>query len=113
MTNRFQHSFRPINSTAPSFSATFDNTSAIFALESAGVREWEGPGSNTIRIGSLGSDDCHFAIGSSDLVVAAATNMLYQGGTIEVFSKTSPRDTHIVFVSSTDVTMNVSLGYGN
>jgi hypothetical protein len=113
MTNRFQHPFRPIASTAPGFSATFDNTSTIFALQSTGLREWSGPGSQSIRIADTGSNDYHMIIGSSDLVVSSSEGTLIEGGTVEVFSKPTPSNTHIAFVSSTDVTANVTLGMGN
>ena len=35
------------------------------------------------------------------------------GGTVEVFHQAKPTDTFITFVSSTDVTANITLGYGN
>jgi len=113
MSNRFLHTFTPIGSTAPGFSATVDNTSATFPLEVSSLREWAGPTSRTIRVTSAGSNDFHMAIGSSTIVVSSSEHMRILGGTVEVFHQFRPSDTFISFVSSTDVVVNCTLGYGN
>ncbi len=116
MTNRYELPFKTIaNTTAPSFNAVFDNTSEIFPFQSTGLREWDGPGSRSVRLAALSTAgaDCYFAIGSSDIVANSTESLLLLAGTVEVFSLPRPSNTHICFVSSTDVTVNVTPGYGN
>ncbi len=112
MTNRFNLPFHHIDSTAPGFQGTFDNTSTSFALQSTGLREWTGPTSRAVRIASQAGDDFHVAFGSSDLAANSSESVLVLGGTVEIFHPISPSVTHIACVSSTDVTFNATLGYG-
>lgn len=105
--------FTPVASTAPSFSATFDNTSTNFALESTALgRVWQGPGGRSIRVANSGADDFHMNMGSSTIVAASSDSILMLSGSVEVFHPLTPSVTYIAFVSSTDVTANVTIGYG-
>lgn len=106
--------FTPINSTAPGIDVTFDNTSTNFALEATGVREWEGPTGRAIRLGTkTASEDFHFILGDSGIVAASSEGTLVLGGTVESFHPiVTSGITHIACVSSTDVTLNITLGYG-
>jgi hypothetical protein len=111
---RADYPFRTIDSTAPSFVATSSTASAAFALEATGVREWfGGPGSRAVRLASITADDYHVGFGTSDLVIASTTTPAILGGTVEIFSPIKPGYTHIAVISSsTDIDVNVTLGYG-
>ena len=109
--NRFQKAFEAINSTAPAFNVSVTNTSTANALESTGSREWDGPGSRTIRLASGTAADYYVQFGNSS-VVASTLSMLFLGGTVEIPSPIKPGNTHIAMYSSTDITVNVTLGYG-
>lgn len=111
MTNRFEWPFSPVPSTVPSFNATADSTSVSYALEST-VRLWAGPGSNSIRLAVKSTEPpCYFQTGSSLAVAVVGTSPMILNGAAEVFDR-KPSHTYIAFVSSTDVTVNVTLGYG-
>ena len=113
MTNRYRLPFQPIDSTAPSFQVTVDSTSVATALQSTGVREWfGGPVGRSIRIASITADDYHIQFGSTLAEATTTTSPVILGGTVEVFNPIKPAHTHIAVVSSTDVTVNISLGYG-
>lgn len=113
MTNRFLLPFTPVDTTAPSFQVTVDSTSVATALQSTGVREWfGGPGSRSIRIASITADDYHIQFGSTLAVATTTTTPVILGGTVEIFTPVKPAYTHIAIVSSTDVTANITLGYG-
>ncbi|HDZ73728.1 MAG TPA: hypothetical protein ENH55_13365 [Aurantimonas coralicida] len=113
MPSRFQLPFHPIASTAPSFEATFDNTSTSLALQSTSLREWAGPTNRSVRLATRTADDYLVAFGTSDITLGGSSDaMLVLGGTVEVFHPILPSHTHIAMQSSTDVTANVTLGYG-
>ena len=73
MTILHQLAFAQINSTAPAFLETIDNTSQTFALESTSLREFEGKGliSRTVRVASLSLDDFYVNFGGSGIVAAS------------------------------------------
>ena len=112
MASLYEYPFQPVNSTAPSFSTTSTAVSIAVALESTGVnRYWRYPTSRVVRIASKAADDFEINFGSSDVSVALGTGLLILGGTAELF-RVTPAETHIIYVSSTDVTFNVTLGTG-
>ena len=111
MTIRYQKAFEAVNSTAPAFNVSVTNTSTANALESSGAREWDGPGSRTIRLVSGQATDYYVQFGTSS-VVASTLSMLFLGGTVEIPSPIRPGFTHIAMYSSTDMTVNVTIGYG-
>ncbi len=111
MPNRFQYPFQPINSSEPSFTAAFDNTAANHVLESTGTREWQGPGSRAVSIAAMAADDYYINFGSSLVTCTSSGNKLILGGTDQVF-RVRPAQTYVAFVSSTDISMNLTLGYG-
>ena len=106
--------FTPIVSTAPGFQVTFDNTSTNAAIQSTDspVRLFRGGGGRTIRITSNGNNDFHIAFGPSTIVAEASEGIRILGGTAELISPPRPSDTHIGFHSSTDVTAQITVGYG-
>ena len=113
MSQRHLLPFNQIVSTAPSFEATLDNTSSALALESTSLREWRGPTGRAVRLATRTADDYSVNFGDSDIVAASSDSILVLGGTVELFHPVKPSYTHIAIVSSTDVTVNVTLGYGH
>lgn len=116
MSQRYQHPFTPIDSTAPSFQAAVDGATAqTFALQSTGEREWfHGPGARSIRFADTGTEDYYMVFGTSDITVGSTNGTLILGGTVEIFTPVKPSHTHIAMIgSSTDTTVNVTLGYGS
>ena len=114
MTNRYEQSFQPIQSSEIAFLSTVDTTSIATALEStaAPIRMWnKGPGSRSVRLASLTGDDYSVVFGPSTVVATSTGGMLVLGGTKQVFAVPA-HFTHIALRSSTDVTVNVTLGYG-
>lgn len=115
MTNRFQLPFRPVESTAPSFEVALTSAnSTANALESTAIfRYWRhGPGSRAIRLATKTADDYYVSFGSTLAVAASTDSMLLLGGTVEIFDPIRPGITHIALQSSTDVTVNVTIGHG-
>jgi len=113
MTDRTTKPFEAVMSTAPSFQVSITSASTTNALESTSVREWDGAGGRSIRVSSLtGSGDFHFVLGDSAVTCSSNTTIQMLGGTVEVWSQIKPSHTHIAMYSSTDVTANVTLGYG-
>ena len=111
MASRFQFAFHAIESTAPSFELTVDDTSSAVALESTG-REWGSPLGRVVRFASRTADDYLVKFGDANAVAASTDTMLMLGGTVEVINLTRPTVTHIALVSSTDVVINICLGHG-
>lgn len=113
MGDRFSYPFSPVPTTAPSFVITADNNSTANALESTGLgRMWQGPHSRSVRLASQGSDDFYIAFGTSLIAASSTDSLLVLGGTAEVFHQVSPQYTYIAVKSSTDVTVNVTIGVG-
>lgn len=108
---RGQYAFYPVTSTEPSFNSTL-GSSGLYALESTGTnRFYQHASGRAIRIASKAADDFSFALGTSDVVATSSGGVLVLGGTVETFFL-RPVVSHIMFFSSTDVTANVTLGYG-
>lgn len=114
MTQRYQGVFRQVDSTAPGFQVSVSSTSQAVAIESTALnRNWDGPTGHSIRISSLtGSGDFYIAFGSSTISVGTTNGMQMIGGTVEMWNEIKPSHGYIAFYSSTDVTANVSIGYG-
>ena len=121
MSNLFIHPFQPISeSTSPAFDASADDTSRTVGIEASAdsaigatnVRKWDYPTSRVIRIASKAGDDFTVALGTSDITAAPGLGMLVLGGTAELI-KVQPHQTALAIASSTDVVVNVCLGYGN
>lgn len=107
MTGRYDFAFQPINSTAPAFNSSAANS---IALEATG-REWQHPTSRAIAISAAAADDFTVILGSSDVVGSTVGGQLMLGG-IERVLHVDPTMTHMGIASSTDVTVNITLGYG-
>ena len=111
--SRILYNFNPVVSTAASFEAIIDNATGAFAMESSSLREWTTPSGRAVRIASVQTDDFHLRFGTSDIGVAGSSDsMLILGGTVETFHPVKPSYTHLSFVSSTTLTINITLGYG-
>ncbi len=115
MPNRFEFPFHPIESTAPSFEVTIDDTSSAVSIESSGLREWGSPGSRVIRFSTRTADDYLISFGTTAAapVASSSESILMLGGTVEVLNPIRPSITQIAFVSSTDVVINCTLGFGS
>ena len=113
MPNRFELPFHPIDSSDTSFEVvlTEANSTTNF-LESTGVREWSGPGSRVVRFATRTADDYVVKFGSSLATAASSNSMLMLGGTVEVITLSRPSINSIALQSSTDITVNLSIGYG-
>ncbi len=109
--SRGQYAFYPVNSTEPSFNST-SGSSGLYALESTATnRVWQGASGRAVRVSSKAADDFSVAFGTSDIVATSSGSVLVLGGTVEnFFSRVGW--SHIMVFSSTDVTANISLGYG-
>jgi hypothetical protein len=100
--------FRIISSSAPGFnSSAADN----IALEVEGTRAWQYPSNRTVRVTSRAADDFYICFGASGVTAASTASMLVLGGVSEVFS-VLPKMSHVAIASSTDVTVNFTLGHG-
>lgn len=111
MSNLFLLPFQPIESSAPAFNSTL-GSSGIYALESTGVREWQFPTSRAVQIGSQAAADFFVKFGSSDTTFSSTNGILVLGGT-QVIYRTNSNQTTIAIKSSTDVLVNIAIGYGN
>ena len=112
MSQRGLFSFYPVRSTEPSFNSTVGATSNFFAFESSDTnRLWQGPSGRAVRISSKASNDYSVVFGTTTAVATSSGGILILGGTVETF-RMEPGNTHIAVVSSTDVSVNVTLGYG-
>lgn len=111
MTTRAGRPFYPIeNSTAPSFNSTSLSASTSYVLEST-LRIWQGPSNRSVRLVNANSSASFFAkFGSSTVAAASSDSILIVGAWPSVFN-VSPSQTWVSLVSSTDVTVNVTLGY--
>lgn len=113
MPKRGLEGFQPIISTAPSFQSTsVANVSTAIALEATSVREWQSPGGRSIRIFSQDAPHYHVALGDSNIVAAASHSIMINGGDQVILKVPKPSYTHFAAISSTDLTVNVTLGYG-
>jgi hypothetical protein len=109
---RDQWLYSPVSSTSPAFDSSFAAASVASALESTTLgRVWQGPAPRVVRVASITSDDYQVAFGTSDIVVSSSEGIQCLGGTVETFM-VQPTWSHIAMISSTDVTVNVSIGYG-
>ena len=110
--NRYEHVFQPVvGSTVTSFNSTLGSASVAYPIEST-LRKWQGPGSRVVRtqgIGATVTTPYYVAFGSSLVSAVVGTAMLVSGGAI---FKVGPSQSYIAFVSSTDVIVNVTPGYG-
>jgi len=90
------------------------NASTYNALSSTALnRYWKsGPGSRAVRLGCKETGDYYVSFGTSDAVAASTDSFVMLGGTVEIFTPIHPGITHIALFSSTSVTVNVTLGYG-
>jgi len=110
---RVHQPFVPILSTAPSFTKTVDSTSFASALQSTGLREWQGPSNRTVRINTqTGTPHFHIGLGDSGIAAASSDSMLIEGGQTVFLHLAKPSYTHLAMVSSTTVEANVTIGYG-
>lgn len=106
---RFLYPFIPVNSTEPAF----ESTGGLDALESTATnRIWQGANSRAVRIASKAADDFYVTVGTSDIAATSSGGTLVLGGTVEVFFVRPVQD-NISITSSTDVVVNVTLGYGS
>lgn len=112
MAQRFQTPFQPVNSSAPGFNMTVNDTSTNVALQSTSVREWTGP-SGSVRLANNSTADCHWRFCSSTGVTSSTGGVLLLGNTVEIFTPVrGTGQSHLAAVATTDFTLNITLGYG-
>lgn len=111
--NLFNYPFQPIlNSTAPAFSSSFDDTALLVVLESTAIpRQWQHVGGRSIRFAESSGVDYYAKLGTSDVVAASSDSAKILGGTVEVW-RVQPNQTHISLYSSTLAIVNITLGVG-
>ena len=104
--------FTPVYGTSePSFdTSAFATTSHRYALEST-VRTWQGPSYRSVRLVESSGAEYRVNFGTATVVAASTSCMKVLGG-VEVVFTVTPDVTHIAVVSSTNVTVNVTPGYG-
>lgn len=105
---RYGRPFQPLNSTAPSFNSTL-GSSGVYAIAST-LRVFNGPTNRAVRVSSIASDDMYITFGTS-LIAPSTLGLLILGGTVESFY-IAPYQAYIAIKSSTDVTLNITPGYG-
>lgn len=105
--------FLPIAGDSPAFNSTaFGSTRVSYALESTDTsRLWQGPGNRSVKLSNANADASFFVQFGSQFVAASTNSILIPGAHPHVFYIPS-NITHISFVSSTSVTVNIALGYG-
>lgn len=89
---------------------TTSGSSGVYALASTD-RVWKAPQHHVIRIDSTAADDAYIRFGSSTITVSSTAGTRVLGGLVDYFA-ISPADTYIAVKSSTDIILNVCLGYG-
>ena len=101
--------FIPIISTGPAFNSTVGLFPNAKSLESTG-REWKGPFHRTVRIAGMKRTGKYY-IQFGRTSVSASTNSFLALGQQPYLFHIAPSVTHVSFVSSTDLVVNVALGY--
>jgi len=103
--------FYPIeNSTAPAFNSSSLNTAFRYVLEST-ERVWQGPSNRAVRVVGANSSAAYYLKLGSSTVVAASSDSFLSIGAYPTVMLASPSQTYISLVSSTNVIVNVTLGY--
>lgn len=102
--------FWPVTSTEPSF----NSSAATVALQSTATnRMWTHQVANrSVRLASQAATDFYVTFGSSTIAATTSGAELILGGTAEVHHVMNTW-TYISIASSTDVTVNVTLGTGS
>ena len=114
MTDRGFWSFSPVESSETSFMMTITTASTFQFLESTGIRQWSGgPLGRSVRVSEISGGDYYLKFGSSTVTAASTDSMLVLGNTVEVFQPVKPSFTCISMVSSTNVSVCVTIGYGH
>lgn len=107
-----QQAFQPVGSSHASFnSSALGATSAEYALESTGVREFPYPSSRSVRLVGLNAVPYFAKFGSTAVRAGSTDSMLLHGGTPEIVT-VAQTVTYVSVVSSTTITVNVTLGVG-
>lgn len=111
---RSQFPFTPVNSTAPSFESTLGSTSQFYALQSSAVnRLWNGPSGRAVRFAESSGVDYYLNWGTTLAVAASSDSILMLGGVESVLTPPTPSVTHVAIAGkSTDVVVNLTIGYG-
>jgi len=99
------------NSTDPGFNTALAS-SGLVVLESTSInRRWQGPSNRAIRVAAIASDDFYINVGTSLITCGTTNGVLILGGTVESFYL-QPKDAYVCWKSSTDVSFNITIGYG-
>jgi hypothetical protein len=107
--------FFHIKSSEPGFSATATTAAGLYAIEASAVtRQWLPPGASgkAVRLASQSAADYYVVFGTSDVVAASTAAMLVLGGTVETFMAPAHVSHLSILGATTDITVNVSVGYG-
>lgn len=108
-----QKAYQPlVNSSAPAFnSSAMGATTFNYKLDSSGVRDWQGPGSRSVRLLGVPNVPYYVNFGASAVIAETTNSVLCLGSEPAIFS-VDPKQTYLALVSSTTVTVNVTLGVG-
>jgi len=106
--------FQPLyTSSHASFnSSALGATSHSYALQATGTREWSLPQARSIRLLASTADRYHVKLGSTASVSAGSSDSMLMLGNVAQVISIGPSVSHIAFVSSTTITVNVTLGIG-
>ena len=104
--------FFPVQSTSPAFNATADESTGLIFLQSSALnRLWQGPHGRAVRLVST-AVRYYVGFGSSLTSIVGTTNgTLMLANQTEIFTARAG-DVCLYLVSSTAITVNVTLGYG-
>lgn len=108
--NRGSLPFHPLSWNSPSFEAAVVSTAKVFQLDSTD-RVWQGPSNRTVRLSAASSVDYWIAFGASTLEITSTSGLRVLGDTVEAFHVPAGVE-YLSVVSSTNVTVNVTPGYG-
>lgn len=117
MPSRYELAFQPVRnssqSSAPAFDVTLSTASTANALQSSGVREWDGPSGRAVRFAETSGVDYRVAFGSSTIVAGTTGNTLVLGGAAEAFY-IQPGQTYVaIMTTSTQISaVNIAIGFG-
>ncbi len=112
---RHHWAFKPVTgTTAPSFQVTaLGAASTANAFESTALnRVWQGPSNRAVRLASQLAPDFYVNFGSSGIVASSSDGILVLGGTVEEFYLEPDWEYISIIGATTDVTVNVTPGYG-
>lgn len=103
--------FFTVPTSAPAFNSTLGSTQTLYALVASTVgRKWDGPNHRSVRLVNPTSSVPVYVEFGSSLAEASTNSILITPRRPHIFQTMSI--SHVSFLSTADVIINISLGYG-